>query len=63
MSVFWDEGRRQLELFCRDTRTPSQEGPSPYNRFIEPDPENGVEGTPPRPSVMVVTKKGGGKIG
>lgn len=39
MSVFWDEGRTQLESFCRDARKPSKGGPSPYNVFIEPDPD------------------------
>jgi len=37
MSVFWDEGRTQLESFCRAARQP---GPgSPYNHFIQPDPD------------------------
>jgi len=40
MSVFWDEGRTQLEWFCRAARTPSVGEPSPYNHFIEPDPEH-----------------------
>lgn len=39
MSVFWDDGRRQLETFCRDARTPSTKGASPYNHFIRPDPD------------------------
>ncbi len=39
MSVFWDEGRRELEQFCRDARTPPKDGPSPFNYFIEPDPD------------------------
>jgi hypothetical protein len=40
MSVFWDEGRSQLESFCRDARKPPQRGePSPYNHFIQPDPD------------------------
>ena len=38
MSVFWDEGRTQLEKFCSAARKPSTVGPSPYNHFIEPDP-------------------------
>jgi hypothetical protein len=38
MSVFWDKGRRALEEFARDSRTPS-EGPSPYNHFLQPDPD------------------------
>jgi len=39
MSVFWDEGRAELERFCRDARTPPISDPSPYNHFIEPDPD------------------------
>ena len=39
MSVFWDEGRRELEDFCRASRIPSKSGPSPYNQFISPDPD------------------------
>ena len=38
MSVFWDEGRLQLEEFCRFSRTPGK-GPSPFNHFIEPGPD------------------------
>ncbi len=39
MSVFWDEGRAQLERFCREARKPSGGGPSPFNHFIQPDPD------------------------
>lgn len=39
MSVFWDEGRSQLEEFCRKAKEPSKKGPSPYNHFIEPSPD------------------------
>ncbi|HPP78267.1 DUF262 domain-containing protein [Methanospirillum sp.] len=39
MSVFWDEGRSQLEQFCRDARQPSIKGPSPFNYFIKPEPD------------------------
>ena len=39
MSVFWDEGRTQLERFCGEARTPAKDGPSPYNYFIEPTPD------------------------
>jgi len=40
MSVFWDEGRAQLEHFCRDARKPTTTpGPSPFNYFIQPDPD------------------------
>ena len=38
MSVFWDEGRAQLEAFCREARKPSTAVASPFNYFIQPDP-------------------------
>ena len=39
MSVFWDEGRAQLEQFCREARKPSVGKTSPFNYFIQPDPD------------------------
>lgn len=39
MSVFWDEGRRDLEEFCRLCRIPSKEIASPFNYLIDPDPD------------------------
>lgn len=39
MSVFWDEVRIELEKFCRDARKPVKGEASPYNHFIEPDPD------------------------
>ena len=39
MSVFWDEGRAELEQFCRAARLPSVGSPSPYNHFIRPGPD------------------------
>ncbi len=39
MSVFWDEGRAELEDFCRHSRRPSKGAPSPFNYFIEPAPD------------------------
>lgn len=39
MSVFWDEGRTQLEKFCGDAQQPSPKGPSPFNYFIRPEPD------------------------
>jgi hypothetical protein len=39
MSVFWDEGRTQLEQFCRAAKTPSAGTPSPFNHFIKPGPD------------------------
>ncbi len=38
MSVFWDQGRKQLEDFCREARVPGR-GPSPFNHFVDPDPD------------------------
>jgi hypothetical protein len=40
MSVFWDEGRSQLERFCSDSRQPSTQGDaSPFNYFMQPEPD------------------------
>lgn len=39
MSVFWEDGRKELEEFCRDSRKPSKAGASPYNHFVEPSPD------------------------
>lgn len=41
MSVFWDEGRADLERFCRESRQPPKPGspPSPFNHLIHPDPD------------------------
>lgn len=39
MSVFWDEGRAQLEDFCRSARMLSAGKSSPFNPFIQPDPD------------------------
>jgi len=39
MSVFWDEGRAQLEHFCRDSRRPSFGKASPFNHFLHPEPD------------------------
>ena len=39
MSVFWDEGRAELEQFCREARKPAKDKPSPFNHFIEPGPD------------------------
>ncbi|MCR4317702.1 MAG: DUF262 domain-containing protein [Planctomycetes bacterium] len=39
MSVFWDEGRTDLEEFCREARTPSKGTASSFNYFIEPSPD------------------------
>ena len=39
MSVFWDEGRSELEHFCRLAKKPSKGTASPFNYFIEPSPD------------------------
>jgi hypothetical protein len=39
MSVFWEKGRVQLEEFSRSGKNPSLAGPSPYNHFIAPGPD------------------------
>jgi len=39
MSVFWDDGRAELEHFCRLARLPADAGPSPHNRFVTPEPD------------------------
>ncbi|WP_170409907.1 GmrSD restriction endonuclease domain-containing protein [Ruegeria arenilitoris] len=39
MSVFWDEGRAELERFCRDARLPSISTASPFNYLMQPDPD------------------------
>ncbi|GAB4401244.1 MAG: DUF262 domain-containing protein [Anaerolineales bacterium] len=40
MSVFWDDGRTELETFCREAKTPPQDArPSPYNPLFQPDPD------------------------
>ncbi|GAB4481018.1 MAG: DUF262 domain-containing protein [Anaerolineales bacterium] len=40
MSVFWDDGRRELEAFCRAAKTPpADQRPSPYNPYFQPGPD------------------------
>ncbi len=41
LSVFWDEGRKELESFCRAARQAPKSGQkaSPFNHFIRPDPD------------------------
>lgn len=38
MSVFWDQGRADLEQFCRTSRIPSTDEASPFNYFLKPEP-------------------------
>ncbi|WP_372922347.1 DUF262 domain-containing protein [Roseovarius sp.] len=41
LSVFWEDGRRELEAFCRASRTAptGASSASPFNHFIQPDPD------------------------
>ncbi len=39
MSVFWDEGRAELESFARQATKPSEGRASPYNHHIKPSPD------------------------
>jgi hypothetical protein len=38
MSVYWDEGRHQLETFSRAAKVPAP-GATPYNHFLQPAPD------------------------
>jgi len=40
ISVFWEEGREELESFCRDARVPNVKEKSPYNYLYEPSPDH-----------------------
>jgi hypothetical protein len=39
MSVFWDEGRAELERFCMGALNPATGSASPFNHFIHPQPD------------------------
>jgi hypothetical protein len=39
MSVWWDEGRKELEAFSRASRLPATTEASPFNHFIQPHPD------------------------
>jgi hypothetical protein len=39
MSVFWDQGRKELEAFSRRARDPSSGQASPYNTIFQPEPD------------------------
>jgi uncharacterized protein with ParB-like and HNH nuclease domain len=39
MSVFWEDGRKQLEDFCEKSHTPTTGEATPYNHFIVPKPD------------------------
>ena len=41
MSVFWDDGRTELEQFCRAARQPAPTSQaSPFNQIFQPDPDH-----------------------
>lgn len=53
MSVFWEDGRKNLEAFCRDAKQPSANpATSPYNHIIRPDPSQLL-----RPSVALAFRR------
>ena len=39
MSVFWEDGRKQLEEFCEKSHHPATGEATPYNHFITPKPD------------------------
>jgi hypothetical protein len=39
MSIFWDDGRNDLERFCQECTVPSAGASSPYNHYWEPSPD------------------------
>lgn len=45
MSVFWDEGRAELEAFARAAMLPSDGQASPFNHFIKPSPDQLLRAT------------------
>ncbi len=45
MSVFWDEGRIQLEEFALKATLPSEGQASPFNHFIKPSPDQMLRAT------------------
>ncbi len=45
MSVFWDDGRAELESFSRRATIPSDGQASPFNHFIKPAPDQMLRAT------------------
>lgn len=45
MSVFWDEGRAELEAFARAATLPGDGQASPFNHFIKPAPDQLLRAT------------------
>ncbi|MEK6846354.1 MAG: DUF262 domain-containing protein [Nanoarchaeota archaeon] len=39
MSVFWDDGRMQLENFARKAKAPSEDRATPFNYVFQPNPD------------------------
>jgi len=39
MSVFWDDGRKEIEQFCQDSRLPNKSKATSFNYIIEPKPD------------------------
>lgn len=41
MSVFWEDGRKELEQFCRAAKRPPAAGsqPTPFNHYLLPNPD------------------------
>ena len=39
MSVFWEDGRKDLEEFCGLCRVPTKDSASPFNYLIDPNPD------------------------
>jgi hypothetical protein len=45
MSVFWDQGRSELETFAMTATKPSDGEASPFNHFIKPSPDQMLRAT------------------
>ncbi len=45
MSVFWDDGRAELEAFARSATLPGDGQASPFNHFIKPAPDQLLRAT------------------
>ncbi|MBA4767913.1 MAG: hypothetical protein H2049_09805 [Porphyrobacter sp.] len=45
MSVFWEDGRVELENFSLQATVPSEGQASPYNHFIKPSPDQMLRAT------------------
>lgn len=45
LSIYWDQGRADLEAFANEAITPSDDQSSPYNNFIKPSPDQLLRAT------------------